>query len=183
MEEIFSKLSAHFIKGMMVHDQMSRYYDFLGLKGYKRCHEHQFYEDAKIFRRINRYYINHHSKLVPEMRVEDPALIPESWYNYSREDVDPQTKRNSVESGINKWVEWERTTKRELESAIKTLQDNGFIEDAMWLRNILKKVSYELKKAERHLIELKGVSFDLIYITEEQEKVHDKYKEKMKKYL
>ena len=55
--------------------------------------------------------------------------------------------------------------------------------DAMWLRNILKKVSYELKKAERHLIELKGVSFDLIYITEEQEKVHDKYKEKMKKNI
>lgn len=183
MEEVFSKLSAHFIKGMMVHDQMARYYDFLGLKGYKRIHEYQFYEDSKTFRRINRYYINHHSKLVPEMRVEDPALIPESWYNYKREDVDPQTKRNSVEIGINKWVEWERTTKSELESAIKTLQDNGFMADAKWCQNILSKVSYELKKAERKLIELKGVSFDLIYITEEQQKVHDNYKEKMKKNI
>ena len=183
MEEIFSKLSAHFIKGMMVHDQMSRYYDFLGLKGYKRCHEHQFYEDAKIFRRINRYYINHHSKLVPEMRVEDPALIPESWYNYSRLDVDTQTKRNAVELGMRKWVEWEKTTKKELETSIKLLQDNGYIEDSIWVSNILSKVSYELKKAERKLIELQSVNFDVIYISEEQQHIHDKYKKSIKMIL
>lgn len=183
MEEVFSKLSAHFIKGMMVHDQMARYYDFLGLKGYKRIHEYQFYEESKVFRRINRYFINHHSKLIPEMRVDDPALIPESWYNYKREDVDGQTKRNAVETGMRKWVEWEQTTKTEIESAIKMLYDNGFVADANWVKNILKKVCYELKKAERKLIELQSVSFDLILITEEQEKVHDKYKGKIKRNI
>ena len=38
VDEIFSKLSGHMIKGLMIHDQMSDYYDFLSLRGYKRCH-------------------------------------------------------------------------------------------------------------------------------------------------
>lgn len=29
LDEIFSELSAHFIKGLMFHDQMSNYFDFL----------------------------------------------------------------------------------------------------------------------------------------------------------
>lgn len=66
------------------------------------------------------------------------------------------------------------------------MQTNGkptFDTFRMSPKNILKKVCYELKKAERKLIELQSVSFDLILITEEQDKIHDKYKEKIKRNL
>ena len=46
IEEIFAKLKNHMLEGMVFHDQMSRYYDFLNLKGYKRCHEYHYFEET-----------------------------------------------------------------------------------------------------------------------------------------
>ena len=33
VEEIYAELSAHMIKGIMMHEQLANYYDFLGLEG------------------------------------------------------------------------------------------------------------------------------------------------------
>ena len=43
-EEIFNKLASHMIEGIMIHDEMSRAYSFLGLEGFKLCHEYHFLE-------------------------------------------------------------------------------------------------------------------------------------------
>ena len=43
IEEIFGRISQHMIRGMMTHDQLASYYDFLGLRGYKRCHEYHYF--------------------------------------------------------------------------------------------------------------------------------------------
>ena len=45
VEEIFGKIVQHQIKGLMIHEQLSNYYDFLGLSGYKRFHECHYYEE------------------------------------------------------------------------------------------------------------------------------------------
>ena len=39
VESIFSEINARMIAALMFHDQMSDYFDFLGMKGYKRLHE------------------------------------------------------------------------------------------------------------------------------------------------
>lgn len=182
MEEIYKVLSGHFIEGMMVHDQMARYYDFLGLRGYKRYHEHQFYCDAKTYGKINKYYINHHSKLIPDMKVDDPRVIPDTWYRYKREEVDVQTKRNAVESAITRWVDWEKETKELLESSIKDLHDMGHVADAMFLKKCLCNVDHEYKCAMRKMIELKSVNYDMGAIIAEQARIHDKYKAKIKEW-
>ena len=183
MEEIFKKLSAHFIKGMMVHDQLANYYDFLGLRGYKRCHEYQFYCDTIAYRKINRYYINHHSVLIPEMKVDDPEIIPDGWYRYKREEVDAQTKRNAIETGMNKWIEWERETKELLEDSIKELYTAGNVADSMFLKEILTHVSRELKYAERKSIELNTMNYSIKEIVQEQGYLHDKYKKKTEELM
>jgi len=183
MEEIYKKISAHYIKGMMFHDQMTNYYDFLGLRGYKRCHEYNFYKDTIAYRKINRYYINHHGGLIPEMKVEDPGIIPESWYRYKREDVDVQTKRNAVESAITKYIDWEQETKTTLEASIKELCDNNMIADALFLNGFLREVDCELKKAMRKMIDLKSSNYDISNIVLEQDCIHDKYKKKMKELI
>ena len=77
VEEIYSEISAHMIKGIMMHSQLADYYDFLGLGGYKRCHEYHYLEETMYHRKLNRYFINHHNKLIPEMEVEDPKVIPD----------------------------------------------------------------------------------------------------------
>ena len=42
IDEVFSKLAKHQITGTMVHESFANYYDFLGLKEYKKCHEEHF---------------------------------------------------------------------------------------------------------------------------------------------
>ena len=62
-EELFAKISAHMVKGIMFHAQMADYYDFLGLRGYKRMHEYHYFEESMMFRALHRYYINNYCKL------------------------------------------------------------------------------------------------------------------------
>ena len=176
LDEIFSELSAHFIKGLMFHDQMSNYFDFLQLQGYSRCHEYHFKAESNNYKKLNRYYLNHYNKFIPEQRVEDPNVIPDSWYKYSRFDVDVTTKKNAVGSAINKWVSWERSTKELLERMYCELLDLNEISSAIFLQDFIKDVDDELKYAERKHLDLVSVDYDMTYILEEQKKIHDKYK-------
>ena len=40
-DAIFSEINSRFVAAIMMHGQMADYFDFLGLKGYKRIHEYQ----------------------------------------------------------------------------------------------------------------------------------------------
>lgn len=180
-EEVYSKIASHMIKGMMAHDQLANYYDFLGLKGYKRCHEYHFMCETVAYRSINRYFINHHNKMVEQEQVSDPELIPSSWYKYTRHDVDINTKRNAVKVGLDKWVAWEKETKTLYEEMYKELVDINEIALAFKVKELVCDVDHELKTAERELLDIKATDYDMSYIVSEQSYMHDKYKKKMKK--
>ena len=38
VEEIFSLLSTHMAKGLMIHEQLATAFGFLNLCGYRKCH-------------------------------------------------------------------------------------------------------------------------------------------------
>lgn len=178
VSEIFSKIANRMIQGLMFHEQMSNYYDFLGMKGYKRCHEYHYLEETCKYRQLCRYYINHYSKLIPYSEVEDPDAIPESWYRYTRQDVDVSTKKNAVRNGLEKWVEWETGTKDLYEKMYKELMDAGEVASALYLSEFIRGVDCELKKVQRYHISKLATGYDLIDIMQEQIRKHDKYKEK-----
>lgn len=179
-EEIYSELSAHFIKGMMAHDQFSDMYDFLSLRGYKRFHEYQFKKDSCAYKKIHRFYINHYNRLIIEKEVSDPALIPASWYRYIRQEVDASTKKSAVKTAIEKWIDWEKDTKTKLTTAYKGLIDADDVCGAEMVKELLYDVSHELKMAERKKLDLEAMDYSLAYIIGEQTHIHDKYKRKMK---
>lgn len=176
IEEIYSELNEHMIKGLMIHEQMANYYDFLGLCGYKRCHEYHYYEENHNFRKLNRYYINHHNKLIPETRIDNPNIIPESWFKYSRNDVDASTKMNAVKNGMTKWVEWESDTKKLYEKLYQELINIGEIADASMLQCLICDVDKELKIASKQYLKLKSVDYNIGHIIGEQHHLHKKYK-------
>ena len=180
-EEIFSELAAHMIKGMMIHEQLANYYDFLGLKGYKRCHEYHFLHESCMFRKLNRYYINHYNKLIPEKKVDDPQVIPNTWYRYTRQEVDSGTKKNAVKTGLERWVAWERETKELYQSMYQEVVNNGSIAAALFIECLIKDVDCELKKAERYHLNKLATNYDMIDIIEEQKHKHAKYKEMTEK--
>lgn len=180
-EEIYSKIAGHMLKGIMTHEQLTNYYDFLGLQGYKRCHEYHYMAEIYSYRGLCRYFINHHNKLIPDEEIEAPEVIPENWYNYTRQDVDANTKKNAVKNGLVAWVEWERESKQLYEEMYKELMDIGEVASACKVKCLVLDVDKELKKAERYLLNKSATNFDLDLIIEEQHDKHEKYKAKLQK--
>lgn len=183
VEEIFSNISSHMVKGLMIHTQLADYYDFLGLPGYKRCHEYHALKETCGYRGINRYFINHYNKLIPEQKIEDPAIIPESWFRYTRQDVDNNTKRNAIKSALDKWVDWEKETKQLYQEMYSELTSLGEIAGACKVKELICDVDMELKKAQRYQLNKMMTDYDLSGIVSEQGRKHKKYKKKLAKEI
>lgn len=179
VEEIFAALSARMVEGMMYHDQMSRYYGFLGLFGYRLMHDTHYADETMGYRDINAYYCDHYCKLIPERRVADPHVIPDGWYPHSRRDVDPATRRKAVQTGAEGWVAWETETKALYEKAAKDLYNLGEIASYRKVMDYVKDVDYELACANKELITLEAVSYDLPYIVDYQDALTDTYGKKI----
>ena len=180
VEEIFRDLSTHGIKGVMLHEQMADYYDFLNLHGYKRCHEYHMFCEMKALRKLHRYFINHFNRLIEEDAFENPDAIPSSWYRYKRQDVDANTKRSAVKSGIEKWVSWEEETKDLYQKMYKELMDIGEVAAAKKVACMVHDVDCELKWAQRKHIDLVTADYSISYIMGEQNYLHDWYVDKMR---
>lgn len=180
VEEVYKSIASHMVKGIMFHEEMANYYDLLGLHGYKRCHEYHYYCESKNFRCLNRYFINHHGKLIEEEKVDQPSIIPDSWFRYNREDVSPTDVRNAAKDGVEKWVSWERETKKLYEDMYLELINSGAVASAGHIMRYICDVDKELKNAERKWLKLKMSDYDLGMILSEQDHLRDKYLRKMK---
>ena len=181
IDEIYAEISAHMIKGMMAHEQFANYYDFLGLDGYRCCHEYHFFEESRAFRELSCYFINHHNMLIPYKPVEDPKIIPQAWYAHVREDVDTNTLKNGIKNGMMKWVEWERDTKYLYERMYKELIEINEVASAMKIKELISDVDFELKEATKIYLNKEAIGYDLVSIVEEQDAWNKKYKNKMRK--
>lgn len=179
VEEIFSALAAHMVKGFMIHDQMATAYNFLGLKGYKKCHEYHYYEESMNYRKLQNYFVEEYNKLIPESKIDNPNIIPQSWLKYSRENVDANNKRAAIREMMKKWVDWEEETKNKLQSFYKELYDMEEICAAKKMMFFLNCVDKELKRAREKYIIFESIGYDIVAICAEQNEYHQKYEEKI----
>lgn len=179
VEEIFAKLKNHMIEGMVFHDQMAQYYDFLSLKGYKRCHEYHYFTETLGYRKLCRYFMNHYHMFIPWEEMDNPRAIPDSWYRYTRQEVDTGTKKSAVKSGIEKWVKWEKDTKNLYQEMYQELVGIGEIAAAQKIMCYICDVDCELKHVERKHLDLESIGYDLPTIVMRQHEIHDMYKEKL----
>ena len=180
IEEIFSTLSAHMTEGIMMHQQMADVYAFLNLCGYKKCQEYHYYEESKNYRCLNNFYVEQYYKLIPQKEIHNPDIIPQSWYKYEKINVDANTKRTTIKDMMEKWVNWEKDTKKLFETCYKELYEQGEIYAAMKISTFLEDVGKELKGAQKKLLDLNSSGYDLSIILEEQDSLHKKYKKKIR---
>lgn len=181
VEEIYSTIAQHMIKGIMMHEQLANYYDFLGLQGYKRCHEYHYLKETCNYRGLCRYFINHHNKFIQYLAIDDPKIIPDSWKKYTRQDVDNGTKRTAVKNALMNWQKWETNTKKLYEEMYKELININEVASALKIKELICDVDCELKKVERYLLNHKSTDFDLAIIIGNQKSEHRKYRKKMEK--
>lgn len=180
VEEIFSQLVAHAIEGLMVHAQMAEYYDFLGLKGYEKCHEYHYFSESCNYRNMCEYYIRHFNKLPMELPFNDPKIIPETWYKYNRLDVDAATRKSSVIAGMTKWVDWETKTKHLYEQMYIELMALNQVAAALEVKKYIECTDDELASAYQKHIDRKAIDYDISSIMNEQDELYKKYKKKLK---
>ncbi|RHS44935.1 hypothetical protein [Blautia sp. AM47-4] len=76
-DAIFSEINSRFVAAIMMHGQMADYFDFLGLKGYKRIHEYQHIAESLERRKVCRYYIERHGKIIPDAFSGEVKMIPD----------------------------------------------------------------------------------------------------------
>lgn len=179
-EEIFSEINNRFIGAIMMHGQFADYFDFLGLRGYKRLHEYQHLAESMERRKVCRYFINHHNALIKEDFSGEVKIIPDAWYTAKRLSVGKSTKQKTVEDGFIEYHNWESETKSIYEKYSQKLREAGAVADAVFVEKLVEDVSAELQTVERMISDLISTGYDMVYITEIQSEIHEKYKKKLK---
>ena len=167
-------------EGMIFHDKMADYYDFLCLAGFKRMHEYHFFCEAAEMRGINRYYINHYNRLIKETPMSPTSVIPISWYGPERREVGMSSKRSAVKSAMEAWAEWERKTKNLYEECYCYLCELEEIAAACKVKKLIADVDMELKEADRMNLKLQSMDYDMPTILLMQDEIHECYREKEK---
>ena len=179
-EEIFSEINNRFIGAIMMHGQFADYFDFLGLRGYKHLHEYQHLAESIERRKVCRYYIDHHNALIKEDFSGEVNIIPDAWYTAKRLSVGKSTKQKAVEDGFIEYHNWESETKSVYEKYAQKLREIGSVADAIFVEKLVEDVSAELKTVEQMISDLISTGYDMVYITENQSEIHEKYKKKLK---
>lgn len=184
IEEISNLIAQRLLQGSMNHEEFANYYDFLGLEGYKLFHEYHFFEQNFGYREFITYYIEHYNKFIPHISFESLSsfsIVPENWYGYNREDVDINTRRNAVKTGLEKYVHWERDTKSFLEDMYSQALSQGEAAIAIKIKEYIKSVDKQIKLAEQCYLEIKSTDYDLPTIVTKQQELIKKYSKKMQK--
>ena len=100
---------------------------------------------------------------------------------FSGMDIDDSVLTKFVRSAMKQYKEWEEETKKFYEAACCVFYEKGWLIDYNLMMCYLEDVQHELKKIYRMCEELNGTGYDVLYIVEIQKKIHEEYKEKMKK--
>lgn len=178
--DIFRAIHDRQITALMFHTQSADLFDFLGLMGFKRMHEYQYFVESAEHRGICRYYINHHNKLLVGGHPQGPKVIPVEWGQYTRFDVTPQVRRQAIEKSFNEYRNWEEETKDLYSQYSKALMNLGNVADALKVNDLIRDVDMELKYLDRMILKLKSISFDPVGIMSMQDELHEYYGEKTK---
>lgn len=177
-EDIFMAIRDRQISALMFHSQMADLFDFLGMMGFKRMHEYQYFSESAEYRGICRYYTNHHNKILIGGHPKGLEVIPEEWDQYTRFDVTPSVRKQAVERSFNRYREWESETKELYSQYSIALMNLGCVADFNRICELITDVDQELKYLDRILLKLKAISFDAIGMMDMQEELHEHYAEK-----
>lgn len=185
IEEIGSNVAERLLQGVMNHEQFANYYDFLGLEGYKLCHEYHYFEQSCNYRKFITYFIKHYDKLISNFSLGSfvsPSIIPNNWFEHERNDIDINIRRSAVKTGLEKYVRWEIETQKYLEDLYIQAININEVNLAMKIKQYIKDVEEEIEKAKSQKILIQSTDYDLPTIVSEQGWLIKKYTKKMKRF-
>lgn len=180
VEEVFNKLANHMQLGILFHNEMIKIYQFLGLYGYAKCQEYHYYEETVQYQSLQHYYSSNYFKLLQLMQITIPEVIANTWYKYSSQAVDLNTKRTTIKNLMNQWVNWEEETQQLYSTLYSELIAINETVAAEEVKKYLIAVTKELSDIKQTVLELSAIDYDLTLIIDWQAKLKKKYKHKIK---
>ena len=206
LQQLYSELIDRMKQGVEMHEQLADYYGFLNLPGYQKCHEYQMLCELLTYRKAKDAYMKEYNQLVPASNMMNGManmaanngmnnmnnngnngnynyreVIPQTWYKYTRYDVDSGTKRTAVKDGFKKWVDYEKETKQFLTNMVQRLEQQNDRESARKLDYLIDHVQKEIETAEEKMMALENSGYDMNYILQQQEPLKMKYADKIRK--
>ena len=179
IEEIFNKLAHHMKEGVMFHGELARAFDFLGLEGFAKMHNYHQCEEKQGYLCLIHYFSCHYHKLIQLEEIPTPKIIPDTWYKYTTMDVDISTKKSATKDMMDKWVTWERDTKKLYQEMRQALYTLGEVAAALKLDCYIKDVDDELIHAEKKKIKLETLNYDISTLISWSNSFKHKYKKKL----
>ena len=183
IKEIFSRLKAHMLEGMVFHDQLSQYFDFLGLSGYAKQQEYHYASETMGYRKLINHFLNEYDMLIPNAQMNRPDVIPGNWYMYHGNDVDSPTKANAVRNGFEMWSDWETKTKSFYKEIYKLLTEEKEPESAHMVACLYMDTDEELSCVMEEHGMLDSIGYDLSTIASKQDEMYEKYKREIQEIL
>lgn len=179
VEEIFNKIISHMEEGLCYHKELAKAFDFIGLWGFSKCQLYHQCEELQEKMLLEHYYAAHYFRLIQLENFTKPEIIPSSWFKYATQSVDTNTKRDAVKNLITKWIEWERSTKKFYQEMQHELEAINERDAAERIQKCTHDVSHELHNAEKLLIKLETINYDIVTIEELSSNWNKKYKKKL----
>lgn len=183
IKEIYAEIMGHKVESLMFHQQAEKMMNFLGFKGLKKWQCYQNIKESVELSKINNYIICHHNIIINEKDPKNISIIPNSWYNYTRFEVDNSTRQTALKDFFGNWQNREKEVKESLSLMYKEVHELGLIADLIEIKKMILDVDKELKCIDRKFLEYKSTDFSLEYIMSDQCYLHEKYAKKAKEMI
>lgn len=82
-------------------------------------HEYQYLSESVERRRLKRYVLNHHGKLLQDNVTEPVQIIPKDWYGFTRKYVTPQVRTQYIEKMFEDYCSWKKPQRNCMRNVLK----------------------------------------------------------------
>lgn len=179
-KDIFADVLRNVLEGLMFHNQMIMYFDYLGLTGFADLQRQRFKDENQEMVSLQRYYVECYGLIPNEANVEARNYIPPEWWEDDRTLITAERKREFVKFGIETWRDWEVKSKARYSKAyfdLDGVRDAGATER---LGILVQHVERELRYVSGLMTKLRGCDYDMIAMVEMDRCVMKDYKRFMK---
>lgn len=154
---------------------------FLGLDGFKKMHEYQYYHETMTRRKLKCYMLDHLNLLAEDVGINEDGLqfIPQNWYGYTRHDVTSEEKKQYIVPSFQAYRDWENETKEFLSYCANELMYMGRVSDFNEITKLIEDVEEELKKIDSVILKISSVDFDIRYVLNMQDEFYRAYEKKL----
>lgn len=160
IDEIFSELSTHMLKGIMLHDEMAQCYSFIGVKSKAKSHYKAVRHEIKNLQKLQDLYSDYYGKLINQGLVQkSQEIIPTAWFNHSKKDLSEANRQTLIKSINDSWLRWEELTKKEYQNKYLKLIEMGEISVADFLIPLIENTEKEIMDAREEQLFLKSINY------------------------